>query len=97
MCSSDLEYNLTTERCKEIMSFIIKCVNFILQGEMFKVLHVMINLVIIELQRRQDELHRMEEKRQRDELMRQAEMRLKKLVLVFVILLFLEVNFSKDK
>ena len=55
----------------------------------------MINLVIIELQRRQDELHRMEEKRQRDELMRQAEMRLKKLV--FVMLLFLEVNFSKDK
>ena len=57
----------------------------------------MINLLFIELQRRQDELHRMEEKRQRDELMRQAEMRLKKLVLVFVMLLFLKVNFSKDK
>lgn len=57
----------------------------------------MINLLFIELQRRQDELHRMEEKRQRDELMRQAEMRLKKLVLPFVMLLFFEVNFSKDK
>ena len=67
------------------------------KGKLFKVLHVMINLLFIELQRRQDELHRMEEKRQRDELMRQAEMRLKKLVLVFVMLLFLAVNFSKDE